>query len=307
MHNGDYIMQHKNLPPLNALKAFEVAARTLSFTKAADELCVTQAAISHQIKLLEDYLGFALFIRKSRALELSHVGSDYFREIRPILQRLAEVTSKLKTREATQYLTIKVPQTFGMAWLVPHLSEFNQLYPQIEVNIQGVDYDESNYIANADVAIFYGKGDWKEVYNQKLLAGKLLILASPQLLARKRLVTFADLAEHNLLHIHNRDNWKHMLSHLNMEKIDIRHGAVFSHTFMALQAALHGQGVVLANSILAQEYVKEGSLVDVFETDISDPKAFYVVCHTEHKNKPEVVAFINWITHYFQQLQDKDK
>ncbi|MBE2894117.1 transcriptional regulator GcvA [Spirabiliibacterium falconis] len=293
-------MQNKNLPPLNSLKAFEASARLLSFTKAADELFVTQAAISHQIKLLEDYLGLALFVRKNRALVLTDEGQAYFYEVRSILQRLAQVTSKIKAQQSAQHLTIKVPQTFGMAWLVPHLGEFNQRYPQIEVNIQGIDYDESSYIADADVAIFYGRGNWQGLDSHQLFSGKLSILASPDLLAQKPLTALSDLKTHNLLHIHNREHWQNMTAHLNVDDIDIQHGVVFSHTFMALQAAIHGQGVVLANTILAQKYINDGLLSEVFLTDVTDPKSFYVVYHSDNKNKAQVIAFVDWISQHSQ-------
>lgn len=292
---------HKRLPPLNALKAFESAARHLSFTKAADELFVTQAAVSHQIKLLEDFLNTALFIRKNRALELTEPGSAYFHEIKGILRRLAEVTDQVRNRKADQELIIKVPQTFGLAWLVPQLSEFNRLYPEIEVNIQGFDYDESDILADADVAIFYGKGDWKGLKSQRLLEGRLSILAAPKLLAQKPLAVLNELAQHNLLHVHSRENWQRMAAHLQLDNLPIQHGAVFSHTFMALQAALHGQGVVLANKILAQQYINDGSLQEVFCTDVTDPKSFYVVYHPNYSDKMQTVAFIHWIIEHIQQ------
>lgn len=292
---------HKRLPPLNALKAFESAARHLSFTKAADELFVTQAAVSHQIKLLEDFLGVSLFIRKNRALVLTEQGSAYFHEIKVVLRRLAEATDRLRSNGNTRNLTIKVPQTFGLAWLVPQLSEFNRLYPDIEVNIQGFDYDESDILADADVAIFYGKGDWKGLKSQRLLEGRLSILAAPKLLQQKPLHCLEDLANHNLLHIHNRENWQQMAAHLQLDSLNIQHGAVFSHTFMALQAALHGQGAVLANKILAQQYINDGSLDEVFSTDVTDPKSFYVVYHPHYSDKIPTVAFINWIIKHIRE------
>ena len=292
---------YRRLPPLNALKAFESAARHLSFTKAADELFVTQAAVSHQIKLLEDLLGIPLFVRKNRSLELTEQGSAYFHEIKGILRRLAEITDQLRSRQHDLELTIKVPQTFGLAWLVPQLSEFNRLYPDIEVNIQGFDYDESDILADADVAIFYGKGDWKGLKSQRLLEGRLSIFAAPKLLAQKPLEHLKDLTSHNLLHIHTRENWQQMGAHLKLSNLNLKHGAVFSHTFMALQAALHGQGVVLANKILAQQYIDDGSLQEVFSTDVTDPKSFYVVYHPNYSDKIQIVSFINWIIEHIQQ------
>ena len=199
----------KRLPPLNSLKAFESSARHLSFTKAADELFVTQAAVSHQIKLLEDFLGITLFKRKNRALELTDLGKAYFLEITAILQKLADVTDKLMAQD-NQPLTISVPQTFGIHWLVPRLSEFNQQYPDVEVRIKGVDQDEGQLSKEVDIAIYYGRGNWENLQVEHLAEENLLILASPKLLAENPIKSKEDLRKHTLIHINNRDQWKKM-------------------------------------------------------------------------------------------------
>ncbi|EJS89521.1 DNA-binding transcriptional activator GcvA, partial [Pasteurella multocida subsp. multocida str. Anand1_buffalo] len=153
--------------------------RHLSFTKAAEELFVTQAAISHQIKLLEDFLGITLFKRKNRSLELTELGKAYFTDVNKILRRLVEATEKLLAQKNDKHLTISVPQTFGMQWLVPHLSEFNQRYPEIEVRLKGVDQDEGVLNKDIDIAIYYGQGNWDNLQVEKLVEENLLILASP--------------------------------------------------------------------------------------------------------------------------------
>lgn len=233
---------YKRLPPLNSLKAFESAARHLSFTKAAEELFVTQAAISHQIKLLEDFLGITLFKRKNRSLELTELGKAYFTDVNKILRRLVEATEKLLAQKNDKHLTISVPQTFGMQWLVPHLSEFNQRYPEIEVRLKGVDQDEGVLNKDIDIAIYYGQGNWDNLQVEKLVEENLLILASPKLLAHNPIHSKEDLKHHTLIHIHTRDNWQNMANFLQLEDLNIQQGPLFSHTFMALQAAIHGQG-----------------------------------------------------------------
>ena len=122
---------NKKLPPLNALKAFEAAARHLNFTKAAEDLFVTQAAVSHQIKILEDFLGVKLFHRKNRLLELTEVGSQYFAEIQPLLEKIAIATEKVKLKTARQILAISTTPSFGMHWLVPRLNDFHQRSPDM--------------------------------------------------------------------------------------------------------------------------------------------------------------------------------
>ncbi|MFP4794834.1 transcriptional regulator GcvA [Pasteurella multocida] len=291
---------YKRLPPLNSLKAFESAARHLSFTKAAEELFVTQAAISHQIKLLEDFLGITLFKRKNRSLELTELGKAYFTDVNKILRRLVEATEKLLAQKNDKHLTISVPQTFGMQWLVPHLSEFNQRYPEIEVRLKGVDQDEGGLNKDIDIAIYYGQGNWDNLQVEKLVEENLLILASPKLLAHNPIHSKEDLKHHTLIHIHTRDNWQNMANFLQLEDLNIQQGPLFSHTFMALQAAIHGQGLVLANRLLAQQEIDHSHLQIVLPTNLHDPKSFYVVNHFD-VNDERIQAFRAWIIETMKQ------
>ncbi len=286
---------YKRLPPLNSLKAFESAARFLSFTKAANELFVTQAAISHQIKILEDFLGVELFKRKNRALELTEFGKAYYVDITKILHRLVEATDKLLSLKSDKHLTISVPQTFGIQWLVPRLSEFNKLHPDIEVRLKGVDQDEGLLSQDIDIAIYYGRGNWDNLQVDRLVEEKLLVLAAPKLLAEKPIHDYQDLKHHTLLHIHTRDNWQYMADYLPCDELNIQQGPIFSHTFMALQAAIHAQGVVLANRILAQQELDNGNLALVFDTNLRDPKSFYVVNHLDNSSDERIIAFRSWI------------
>ncbi|GJH43207.1 transcriptional regulator GcvA [Pasteurella canis] len=291
---------YKRLPPLNSLKSFESAARHLSFTKAAEELFVTQAAVSHQIKLLEDFLGVELFKRKNRALELTELGQAYFSDVTKILHRLAEATDKLLAQKNNKHLTISVPQTFGIQWLVPHLSDFNQHHPDIEVRLKGVDQDEGLLSKDIDIAIYYGLGNWDNLQVEKLVEENLLILASPKLLEQNPVRSEKDLKNHTLIHIHTRDNWKNMASFLQLDDLNIQQGSLFSHTFMALQAAIHGQGLVLANRILAQQEIDNGHLQVVLPTNLHDPKSFYVVNHFD-VNDERIRAFRAWIIETMKQ------
>ena len=296
---------YKRLPPLNSLKAFESAARFLSFTKAANELFVTQAAISHQIKILEDFLGVELFKRKNRALELTEFGKAYYVDITKILHRLVEATDKLLSLKSDKHLTISVPQTFGIQWLVPRLSEFNKLHPDIEVRLKGVDQDEGLLSQDIDIAIYYGRGNWDNLQVDRLVEEKLLVLAAPKLLAEKPIHDYQDLKHHTLLHIHTRDNWQYMPDYLPCDELNIQQGPIFSHTFMALQAAIHAQGVVLANRILAQQELDNGNLALVFDTNLRDPKSFYVVNHLDNSSDERIIAFRTWIIQTMNQEENK--
>ncbi|MBF0783939.1 transcriptional regulator GcvA [Muribacter muris] len=290
-------MNNKKLPPLNALKAFESAARHLNFTKAAEELFVTQAAVSHQIKLLEDFLSIQLFHRRNRVLELTELGLQYFDEIRPLLEQIAKATDKIRAKNSRQILTISVPQTFGMHWLVPRLNDFHQKYPEIEVRIKGVDQDEGLLGKEIDVAIYYGSGKWENVESIRLSEAPLVILASPKFLQENPLNRPQDLVGKTLLHVFSRNKWKRTIEHFGLSgEIDVEEsGSMFSHTFMALQAAMHQQGIAIANKTLAQHELEQGHLIEPFPTGLNDEKGFYVVFPPQMMEVSKVKQFVEWI------------
>lgn len=291
-------MYNKKLPPLNALKVFESAARHLNFTKAADELFVTQAAVSHQIKLLEDFLDIQLFHRRNRLLELTELGLQYFDEIRPLLEQISLATERIRLKNHRQILTISVPQTFGMHWLVPRLNDFHHNFPDIEVRIKGVDQDEGLLGKEIDVAIYYGSGNWQNVKSVRLSESPLVILASPKFLLEHPLNSPKDLIDKTLLHVFSRNKWKRVIEHFGLkQQIDVEEiGTMFSHTFMALQAAMHQQGIAIANSIVAQQEIQQGNLIEPFPTGLNDEKSFYVVYPPQMENTEKVQHFVNWIT-----------
>lgn len=297
-------MNNKKFPPLNALKAFESAARHLNFTKAAEELFVTQAAVSHQIKLLEDFLGVALFHRRNRLLELTELGLQYFDEIRPLLEQIAKATDQIRAKNNRQILTISVPQTFGMQWLVPRLNDFHEKFPEIEVRIKGVDQDEGLLGKEIDVAIYYGSGKWENVESIRLTEAPLVMLASPRFLEQNPLVQPSDLIGKTLLHVFSRNKWKRTIEHFGLEEqIDVEQaGSVFSHTFMALQAAMHQQGIAIANKVLAQNELEQGNLIEPFPIGLYDEKTFYVVYPPQMLNIIKVRNFVEWITQEMRQI-----
>lgn len=298
-------MNNKKLPPLNALKAFESAARHLNFTKAADELFVTQAAVSHQIKLLEDFLGISLFHRRNRLLELTELGLQYFDEIRPLLEQISKATDKIRSKNQRQILTISVPQTFGMQWLVPRLNDFHEKFPDVEVRIKGVDQDEGLLGKEIDVAIYYGTGKWENVDSIRLTESPLVILASPRFLESNPIHSPNDLVGKTLLHVFSRNKWKRTIEHFGLDgQIDVEQaGSMFSHTFMALQAAMHQQGIAIANRVLAQNELELGNLVEPFPTGLFDEKSFYVVYPPQMIQIAKVQNFVEWITTEMQNSQ----
>ena len=285
----------KRLPPLNALRVFDAAARHLSFTRAADELFVTQAAVSHQIKSLEDFLGLKLFRRRNRSLLLTEEGQSYFQDIKEIFSQLTEATRKLQSRSAKGALTVSLLPSFAIQWLVPRLSSFNSAYPGIDVRIQAVDREVDKLADDVDVAIFYGRGNWPGLRVEKLYAEYLLPVCSPLLLTGdKPIKTPEDLAKHTLLHDASRRDWQTYTRQLGLN-LNVQQGPIFSHSAMVLQAAIHGQGVALANNVMAQSEIEAGRLACPFNDVLVSKNAFYLVCHDSQAELGKIAAFRQWI------------
>ncbi len=284
------------LPPLNALRAFEASARQLSFTKAAEELFVTQAAISHQIKSLEEHLGLKLFMRKNRALLLTEEGQSYYLDIKDIFTALHEATEKLLARGAKGAITVSMQPSFAIQWLVPRLNAFNQLHPEIDVRIKAVDQPDNSLTEDVDIAIYYGRGRWPDVHAEKLHTEYLVPVCSPMLLqGKKPLKTIEDLAKHTLLHDTSRRDWKRWFKEVGVKGTNVNHGAIFSHSSMVLQAAIYGQGVALVNSVLAKPDIDAGRLVCPFEHVLISKSSFYIVCRPHQIELGKIASFRRWV------------
>ncbi len=284
------------IPPLKALRAFEASARQLSFTRAAEELFVTQAAISHQIKSLEEYLGIKLFMRKNRALLLSDEGQAYYLDIKDIFNAIHDATEKLLARGAKGAITVSTQASFAIQWLVPRLSAFNNLHPDIDVRIKAVDQAENSLTEDVDVAIYYGRGSWPNIHADKLHTEYLIPVCSPLLLSGKKpLNTVADLTNHTLLHDTSRRDWKRWFKQVGVKGVNVNHGPIFSHSAMVVQAALHGQGVALAYSVLAKPDIDSGRLVCPFNDVLVSKNAYYVVCRESQKELGKIDAFRHWL------------
>ncbi len=295
---------HRRLPPLNALKAFEAAARHLSFTRAADELFVTQAAVSHQIKALEEFLSLKLFIRRNRTLLLTEEGQAYFLELKDIFKNLQDATERLLARGSKGAITVATPPSFASQWLVPRISKFSLAYPDIDVRLKAVDFDEGFLADDIDVAIYYGRGRWSGIQADKLHTEFLTPLCSPSLFqGSKPLNSLADLKHHVLLHDSSRAIWKMWLKHFNVYGVNVNQGPVFSHSMMVMQAAALGQGIALGNSVLAKPELDAGRLIMPFEEKLESRDAYYLVCHEGQAEMGKIAAFRDWVMNLVQEEQ----
>lgn len=287
----------RRLPPLNTLPDFEAAARHLSFTKAAEELHVTHGAVSRQVKSLEDYLGLPLFRRLNRALRLTNEGQAYARSVREILDSLAKATRLLTTPQEGGGLTVSTTYSFTSGWLVPRLARFRALHPDIDVRLQAndqpVDFDRDM----VDLAIRYGRGLYPGLAAERLMGDDYAPVASPALLKGKHPLRHpTDLKYHVLLHEEgNEVDWRMWLMAAGVEGVDASRGPVFSHSTMAIQAAIRGEGVALGRTALIEEELAAGQLVRLFDLRLKAGMAYYIICPPRALERPKVRAFRDWL------------
>jgi len=289
------------LPPLNALRAFESAGRHLSFTKAAAELNVTPAAISHQVKALEALLQVPLFRRLTRALRLTDAGQAALPTLSEGFDKLAQGVEQMRAHSESGVLTISVSPSFGAMWLVPRLERFRSRHPDIEIRIDGTDRLVDVARGDADVAVRYGPGGYVGVRVDCLFSQVNTPVCSPALLRGEHpLNQPGDLRHHTLLHIDWKDaeaSWRMWLLAAGLHDIDPTRGPHFTMESMAVQAALDGHGVALVGDMLAADDLAAGRLVRPFDPSLSTPLTFsyYLLSAKGSAEQPKVVAFRDWL------------
>jgi LysR family glycine cleavage system transcriptional activator len=287
------------LPSLNGLRAFEAAARHLSFTLAASELNVTQTAISHQIRRLEEELGIRLFIRQNRALALTPEARDYLPGVRAAFNDLRLATDRLLRKEDDKVLTVSTLASLAAKWLLPRLTDFQEQHPGIDVRITTstslVDFQRDN----VDAAIRYGRGQWPGVRADWLMADELFPVCSPSLLrGDKPLRRPEDLRNHPLLHTSNAnsDDWRLWLTAAGLPADIARQpGITFDMIFMTIQAAIDGIGVAMGRTSYVQDDIAKGRLVVPFKIALPADAGFYLVAPEGRREVPKLAAFRQWI------------
>lgn len=289
------------LLPLNALRAFEAAARHMSFKRAADELNVTAAAVSHHVKTLEELCDVQLFYRLTRALQLTPEGERALPAMTEGFAKLKEGSEVLQRLTDDTCLTISASPSFCSLWLVPRLDSFQAAYPEVELRLDGTDRLMDVARGEADVAIRYGPGGYKGV-EVDLLFGQLNTpVCSPALLSGENALRHPkDLCRHTLLHIdwkHADASWRMWLRAAGVSSVDPNGGPRFSQETMALEAALAGQGVALLGDRLIVNHLAEGRLVCPFGADVQTPLDFAYHLLTPRRSvlPTKIVAFREWL------------
>ncbi len=287
------------LPSLNGLRAFEAAARHLSFTLAAAELNVTQTAISHQIKRLEEELGLRLFVRKNRTLALTPKAKDYLPGVRADFNDLRLATDRLLRKDEDNVLTVSTLASHAAKWLLPRLSAFQEAHPGIDVRITTstslVDFKNGD----VDAAIRYGRGHWPGVRAQWLMADELFPVCSPALLNSARpLRCPEDLAHYTLLHTSGGydDDWRQWLTAAGLPTdISKQPGVSFDLIFMTVQAAIDGIGVAMGRTSYVQDDIAKGRLVVPFKIALPADAGFYLVSPESSDEPQKLKLFRQWL------------
>jgi LysR family glycine cleavage system transcriptional activator len=293
--------ERRRLPPLNALRAFEAAARHLNFSRAADELSVTPGAVSQQIQNLEDYVGAALFKRTPRGLLLTDAAQTALPALREAFDRLAEAASLLTAAVDGRRLTLTAPPSFAAKWLVPRLGAFEQAHPQVDVWLSaGIELIDLA-AGEVDVAIRYGAGRYPGLEVRRLMSETVIPVISPELAAEQPLDQPDDLKSHILLHDGSPDlddscpDWPMWLAARGLRGVDGNRGPRFNQSSLVIEAAVNGRGVALAKRTLAQADLEAGRLIAPLQIATAVDFAYYLV-HPKAKGRlPQVKAFIGWI------------
>ena len=284
------------LPSLNALRAFEAAARHLSFTKGAAELNVTQGAVSHQVKALEDRLGLKLFLRRHQGLVLTEAGQACQLFIRDAFDRLATGFDTLFANDDAGILTVSVSPNFASKWLVSRIGKFNEAYPDIDLRLSASLRHVDLAREDVDLAVRHGEGGWSELHAVRLMTETLFPVCSPSLMEGPHpLSRRENLAHHTLVHLDNREDWLKWLDAAGVEGLDLSKGVVFNQTSLALDAAAGGQGVALGRSALAAPDLLAGRLVRPFGPSLPVAYAYYIVCPKPTAERPKIRAFRDWL------------
>lgn len=279
------------LPNLASLRVFEAAARHLSFTRAAAELNVTQSAVSHQIRALEDELGIPLFRRTQKGLRLTEAAQDYAPALKDAFSRIRQATERVRGTDATGPLSISVSPSFAARWLAGRLTRFHERHPEIELKISAtnrmVDFEREEI----DLALRHGGGSWPGVAATLLVKDELILVASPRL---GPLETYEDISRHTLLRDDFVPGWAEWCAAAGIAEIDARRATRFDDSNVLIEAVIRGVGIGLSRRHLVDHALSEGLLVCPFAIAVLADTGHYVVAPERSWDRPKIRAFRDW-------------
>ncbi|MGF1629320.1 MAG: transcriptional regulator GcvA [Kiloniellaceae bacterium] len=283
------------LPPLNPLRAFEAAARLGSVSSAAKELTVTHGAISHQIRKLEASLKVTLLERGARRVKLTPHGAALLPSVSAAFGEIAAATARMTRPSTGGDLVVSCVPALLSLWLVPRLNRFTDQYPGVRLRLSGSNDPDDVFDSDIDVCIRYGQGNWGDCWVRHWSDLELFPVASPTLLNLRPLRATRDLADHIILHADDGREWQTWLAAAKALELSKGPHHFMGDARLAMEAALHGNGVALGDTMTASSLMAKGSLVAPFDLSVPAVDSFYVVCRNEAKAAPIVSVFIDWL------------
>jgi LysR family glycine cleavage system transcriptional activator len=285
----------RRLPSLNAVKAFDAAARSASFTRAAEELFVTPGAVSQQVKGLETELGLKLFTRQRQRLVLTEAGREYLAVVRDALDQIALGTERVMRRRRTGILTIRVSPDFAAKWLVHRLGRFAEAHPEIDLRVAAGDSRVDFAREDVDLAVRHGDGQWPDLDVVRLYSERLFPVCSPTLFGgRNRAIGAADLLKVPLLRLEDWTNWGRLFEATGVVTGPVA-GPVLNRASMLIDAAIDGQGVALARTALAAWDLIHGRLVRPVDVSLPLANTYWVVCPKATASTATIATFRDWL------------
>ena len=283
-------------PSLKAIKTFQIAARHSSFAVAADELCITPSAVSHQIKTLETQLGLPLFSRSARALALTDAGARYLEQIDDLFMRLESVTEQLRARYGRNSVRLHVPAYFANEMLLPRLSEFSKLHDGIDLRIETQGVHGRTHAAEADISIVVGSGPWNGLIAHPLFAQTMVPACSPELLLERPVNRYEDLNNHTLLvHEARRDDWDRWAAGVGIKTLQPAQIVRIDSMSAATRAAEKSIGIALLPAELSRRKFESGRLVRVFDDELVTHEEYTLLVRTEDENRDDIRALCAWL------------
>lgn len=282
-------------PPLNALHAFEAAARHSSYSVAADELHVTHSAISQQIRTLESSLGVALFARQGRGMLLTKEGALLFKRIQPALQQISRAVSEVGVIKRAPSITVTTLQSFANRWLLPRMGKFQKLQPHVAVHIQASPDLKNLQRGDADIAIRYGGGAWKGCDAEKVLEEWVFPVCSPAFNKGRLPKSIGSLKRYRILRDDCPIEWNTWAKQAGVDTAEFMHEASYSDSNLMLGAAVAGQGIAIGRSALVSADLAAGRLVRVFDLVAPAAYSYYLVTASDRKKTPQLLAFEQWL------------
>jgi LysR family transcriptional regulator, glycine cleavage system transcriptional activator len=283
-------------PSLKAIKTFQIAAKHSSFAVAADALCITPSAVSHQIKTLETQLGLPLFSRGARALALTDAGARYLEQIDDLFTRLESVTEQLRARFGRSSVRLHVPAYFASEMLLPRLSEFSQLHDGVDLRIDTSGAHGRTHTAEADISIVVGSGPWNGLVAHPLFAQTMVPACSPELLAERPVNRYEDLNSHTLLvHEARRDDWDRWATAVGMKALCPAQIVRIDSMSSATRAAEKKIGIALLPAELSRRKFATGRLARVFDDELVTEENYTLLVRTEDESRDDIRALCAWL------------